>query len=241
MESTHTPIRLRVQPSIASKVIEQLRGGDGPLTELVEADPSLCAVIVRAANAVHLGLSRRVGGVRQAMVLLGQDAATALAVARTADLVFEEDEGPAVSSWVWPQAVACATAASSLARLMDSNPEQAYTAGLLQNLWVLMGEKHDAEHAGQTADLLESWNFPEAVAAAVRNHHRSLDDLVNPLDRAVACGRTIAAEAGFPDARPVAPIREVMRAADIGKQQLSSVLNDVERALGSLVRLAATR
>jgi len=241
VESTHTSIRLRVQPSIAGKVIEQLRGGDSALTELVEADPSLCAVIVRAANAVHLGLSRRVGGVRQAMVLLGQDAATALAVARTADLVFEDDEGPAVPSWVWPQSVACATAAASLARLTDANPEHAYTAGLLQNLWVLLGEKHDSDHAGRAADLLEGWNFPESIATAVRHHHRSLDDLVNPLDRAVASARTIAAEVGCPDARPVAPAREVTRSLDISKQQLSSVVNDVERSLGSLVRLAAAR
>lgn len=241
MEATHTPSRLRVQPAIANRVIEHLRGGQVPLVELVEADPSLCAVVVRAANAVHLGLSRRVSGVRQAMVMLGQDAAQALAVARTAELVFDETDDAPMSTWVWPQAVATATAAAGLARLMDANAEQAYTAGLLSNLWVLMGEKHDAEHAGKAADLLESWNFPEALARAVRNHHRSLDDVVAPLDRAVLCARAFAAEAGFPDGRPVPTMRDVLRAAEVGKMQSKGIAAEVERSLASLVRLAAPR
>ncbi len=241
MEATHTPSRLRVQPAIANRVLEHLRGGDVPLVELVEADPSLCAVIVRAANAVHLGLSRRVGGVRQAMVMLGQDAAKALAIARTAELVFDDSDSTPMSSWVWPQAVATATAAAALAKLMDANAEQAHTAGLLSNLWVVMGEKHDAEHPGKAADVLESWNFPESIANAVRNHHRSLDDVVSPLDRAVLCARTFAAEAGFPDVRPVPTMRDVLRTAEVGKMQSKGIAAEVERALGSLVRLAGTR
>jgi len=238
-QTQHT--RLRVQPAIAGKVIELLVRPDGALTELVEADPSLCAVVIRAANSAHLGLSRRVGGVRQAMVLLGQDATTALAVARTADLVFDDDGSPNPPMWLWPHAVGVATACSSVARRMDVNPEHAYTAGLLQNLMVLMGHPHDADHSGNAAILLEKWNFPDSIVSAVRNHHRGLDDVVAPLDRVLVCGRTIAAEAGLPDSRPVAPMRDVARAADLGRAEIAAAVKDVERSLDSLVRLAGAR
>ena len=239
-ETRHT--RLRVQPAIAGKVIELLVHPDGGLTELVEADPSLCAVVIRAANSAHLGLSRRVGGVHQAMVLLGQDATTALAVARTADLVFEDHDGtPNPPIWLWPHAVGVAIACSSIARRMDVNPEHAYTAGLLQNLSILMGHPHDGDHGGDAADLLAKWNFPDSIVSAVRNHHRGLDDVVAPLDRVLICGRTIAAEAGVPDAKPVTPMRDVARAANLGRVELAAAVKDVERSLDSLLRLAGER
>jgi HD-like signal output (HDOD) protein len=237
-----TSARLRVQPAIASRVIELMVRNEGGLTELVEADPSLCAVVVRAANSAHLGLSRRVGGVRQAMVMLGQDASTALAVARTADLVFEADESsPPLASWVWPQAVAAARAAALLAPSFDANPEHASTAALLQNLGLLMGGRHDAEHAGLTATLLESWNFPDQIVSAIRNHHRSLDDVVAPLDRVVVCARTLAAEVGLPDSKPVAPLREVVRAGDLSRNAASSIVREIERSLENLIRLAGVK
>jgi HD-like signal output (HDOD) protein len=242
MGATGTNTRLRVQPAIAGRVIELLVRNDGGLTEVVESDPSLCAVVVRAANSAHLGLSRRVGGVRQAMVLLGEDATTALAVARTADLVFEEgDDAPSPPSWVWPHAVAVATASSALARRMGVNPEHAYTAGLLQNLWVLMGERHDGDHGERAASLLETWNFPESIVGAVRNHHRTVDDVVAPIDRVVVCARTIAAEAGLPDMKAVTPMRDVARIAELGRNELAAALKDVDRALTSLIRMAGGR
>jgi len=240
--STGTPTRLRVQPAIAGRVIELLVHHDGGLTELVEADPGLCAVVVRAANSAHLGLSRRVGGVRQAMVLLGQDATTALAVARTAELVFEDgSDVPNPPSWVWPHAVGVATASAWLARRMDVNPEHAYTAGLLQNLSVLAGERHDPDHGERAADTLEHWNFPDAIVSAVRNHHRPLDDVFAPLDRVVVCARTIAAEAGLPDSRPVTPMLHVLRGAALGRNEVDAAVKDVTRAIDALVRLAAPR
>lgn len=250
MTSTSTAIRssapasgrLRVQPAIAGRVIELMIRNDGGLTEVIEADPALCAVVVRAANSVHLGLSRRVGGVRQAMVMLGQDATTALAVARTADLVFEPDDtSPSLAPWAWPQAVAAARAAALLAPSMDANPEHAYTAGLLQNLPMMMGARHDAEHSGACARLLEGWNFPDTIVSAVRNHHRSLDDVVAPLDRIVVCARTLAAEAGLADSRPVAPMRDVIRAADLGRTGAASLVKEVERSLDVLIRLAGVK
>ena len=243
MSATATNTRLRVQPAIAGRVIHLLVHDDGGLTELVEADPSLCAVVVRAANSAHLGLSRRVSGVRQAMVLLGQDATTALAVARTADLVFDDDVAgaPNPPTWVWPHAVAVAAASAWLARRMDVNPEQAYTAGLLQNLSVLSGERHDHEHGERAAASLERWNFPDAIVSAVRLHHRPLDEVFAPLDRLLVCARTLAAEAGLPDGRPVTPMPQVLRAADLGRNEVTAAVKEIRRALDALVRLAVPR
>jgi HD-like signal output (HDOD) protein len=240
MGSTRTAVRLQVQPAIASKVIELLvRRDRNALTDLVESDPSLCAVVVRAANAAHLGLSRRVQGVRQAMVLLGDDATTALAVARTADLVFESDTSlPLSPNWYWPHAVATATAAGSIARIVGANHEQAYTAGLVADLTVVSDAPHDADCAERGADMLAGWNFPEPIVQAVRNHHRGLDEVVATLDRVILAARAIAADAGFADGRPVPPVRDVQRVLDLGRSQVRSVSDDVERAIARLIRLA---
>ncbi len=241
MVSVHATTRLRVQPAVASRVINLLIHNDGGLTELVEADPGLCAVIVRAANSTHLGLSRRVGGVRQAMVLLGQDAATALAVARTSDLVFDGDETTLPPAWFWPHAVASATAAAGLAKGTDVNPEHAYTAGLLQNLGVLIDDRHEADHAEIGGALVEKWNFPETIVAAIRHHHRTIDDLVAPLDRVLAGARTLAAESGVGDGRPTAAVRDVLRALDVNRSLAKNIGSDIDRVLGNLVRLVGAR
>jgi len=241
MVSVHATTRLRVQPAVASKVIDLLIHNGGGLTELVEADPGLCAVIVRAANSTHLGLSRRVGGVRQAMVLLGQDAATALAVARTSDLVFDGDDTTLPPSWFWPHAVASATAAAGLAQGTDANPEHAYTAGLLQNLGVLIDDRHESDHAEVGGEVLERWNFPESIVSAVRNHHQSIEKLISPLDRVVAGARALASEAGVADGRPTAAVRDVSRVLDVSRAQAKAISSDIERALGNLVRLAGAR
>jgi HD-like signal output (HDOD) protein len=241
MASTHTTARLRVQPAIANKVIDLLIHSDSGLTDLVQADPGLCAVVIRAANSAHLGLSRRVGGVRQAMVLLGQDAATALAVARTSDLVFDGDDTTLPPSWFWPHAVASATAAAGLATGTGVNPEHAYTAGLLQNLGVLIDDRHQPDHAEIGSDLLGRWNFPETIVNAVLNHHRTIDELVAPLDRVVVAARTWAAASGVGDGRPVAALRDVLRMLDVTRSQSKTIDIDVEHALANLVHLAGAR
>jgi putative nucleotidyltransferase with HDIG domain len=241
--ATTTTTRLRVQPAIASRVLHLLVGHDSSgLTELVEADPSLCAVVVRAANSTHLGLSRRVGGVRQAMVLLGQDATKALAVARTADLVFEDDaQGGLPPSWFWPHAVATAIACSGLARAVDVNPEHAYTAGLLHDVAVLFDDRHDADHPERAAAALEGWNFPDQIVTAIRSHHRQLDEVIAPMDRLLVAGRSLASEAGLTDGRTVAPLRDVQRVLDVSRSDVKAVLADIERGLARLVRLAGAK
>ena len=244
MGVTQTSTRLRVQPAIAGRVIDLLLRGDGhvELGALVRADPSLCAVVVRAANSAHLGLSRRVGSVRQAMVLLGHHATTALAVARTADLVFEDASyAPRPPGWVWPHAIASAAASAWVARSLDGDSEASSTTALLQNLLVPVGEAHDTGHTEPVATLLESWNFPASIVGAVRRHHASLTEVVAPLDRAVVCGRAIAAEAGLSDGLPVPSTREVLCVAHLSRSQLAAGLREVERSLDAVIRLAGGR
>src|SRR3954471_5072004 len=74
--------RLLVHPNSAELVVNLLRQPAPDLTELtsvVRSDPSLAAAVLRAANAVHLGHARRIGGVRHAIVMLGDSFVASLA------------------------------------------------------------------------------------------------------------------------------------------------------------------
>lgn len=231
--------RLVVQPIIASKVIAALAASsaDVDLGRIVEADPALCAAVLRAANATHLGHARRIGSVRQAMVMLGSDATTALAAARAADLAF--DDNPVLApAWFWPHSLATAAAAASLARHGGTSVEVAYAAGLLHDIGVLLGEgSADDEHAHHGADLLERWNLPETLVAAVRHHHDKPDAIIDLLDRLVLAAQSFAAEAGASDGRPALPVNEAMRLAGVTGVRASVIVAEVQRELGRLATL----
>ncbi|MGD9793532.1 MAG: HDOD domain-containing protein [Acidimicrobiia bacterium] len=231
--------RLVVQPIIASKVIAMLASPspDADLGRVVEADPALCAAVLRAANATHLGHARRIGSVRQAMVMLGSDVTTALAAARAADLAF--DENPVLApAWFWPHSLATAAAAASLARHGGTSVENAYTAGLLHDIGVLTGDGDaDDDHAHRGADLLERWNIPEALVSAVRHHHDKPDAIIDLLDRLVQAAQTFAAEAGAGDGKTPLSVNEALRLSGVTGVRPSIIVGDVQRDLARLASL----
>ena len=145
------------------------------LSRLVELDPALSATVLRMANSPYFGVSGRVGGARQAVVMLGVKSVGSLAVSRTASLVFSEDETTAPAGY-WTHSIATAVACAVIAPYAGVADDEAFTAGLLHDIGSLVLHSHDdatesessADHVAFSAEMLARWGLPRPTISAIR-------------------------------------------------------------------------
>ncbi|HVU25986.1 MAG TPA: HDOD domain-containing protein [Opitutus sp.] len=168
------------------------------LAELVALEPGLSARVVKMANSVHFGRGEPADTIFEAIQRVGLDGVYELVTyAVSSQLVGR----PLVSygldaQTLWSRAVACGIAAGSLAEHCDADCSEAYTAGLMHGLGLVVIDRHAARerkphvfpssgypqdfapaerdwigfsHAEAGAALLEMWGFSQTVAMAVRH------------------------------------------------------------------------
>jgi diguanylate cyclase (GGDEF)-like protein len=204
-------------PAVALKVLEICRDDQADIRTLartIEQDPPLAAKILKVVNSGLLGLSRQIASITQAVSLLGIRK-TKIVVLGFSVLNQELNEADAqfdVSRY-WGTAISTAIAAQLLAaRTGIFSPEEAFVAGLLQNIGVLalwramparygriLGtyrtanrtalstlERDDlgADHAAVGAWLIDRWHLPEILVTAVRHHHDGWDQQVGTVESA---------------------------------------------------------
>ena len=201
--------------------------------------------MLRAANSAHLGYSGRIGGVRQATVMLGGGLVSSLAASRVADLLFDTSprEYP---EWYWLHSVAVACGASVVARHLGESGDEAYTAGILHDIgWLLAASNatpgdvpgHIAtavEHSDLGADLLRRWNLPDRIVTTVRTHHAKATALTPPLLRAVVVGHAVADALGAPGPERSISMVEAMELAELGSMKQAVLLDEVETEIASV-------
>jgi putative nucleotidyltransferase with HDIG domain len=198
------------------------------LSRAIEGDPDLAAHVLRLANSAYFGFERAIGSVREAIVRLGTQRiyhlVIALSVAPLAQRPLAGYGLPAAA--LWEHSVATATGADGLAEVLQVPcPDHLLTAGLLHDVGKVVlapfieaegtavvqtalqqaasfddAERQvlGADHAEVGALLLERWNLPPEIVAAVRWHHkpsqateeRTVTDLVHVAD-------TLSLEAGI--------------------------------------------
>lgn len=234
--------RLLVHPASARVVLEVLRGVDGgrDITKTVMTDPALAASVMRAANSVHLGYSRRIGSIRQASVMLGGTLVGSLAASRVADLVFDT-EAPDYPDWLWLHSLATACACSVIARHIGESMDEAFTVGLLHEVgWLLAASNGMAlpspytDHSALGAELLTRWNLPERIVAAVQQHHTRTNALNAPLDRLVVAAHGLVAAMGVPcPERSISPA-EALVLVNLSDVRQTVLLGQIESELISL-------
>ena len=167
------------------------------IAEIVQLEPGLSARVVRMASSVHFGRGAHVDTIMEAIQRVGMMGVHELVSFAVASqlvgrplAVYQLD-----AQSLWHRAVACAIAAASLAEHSDIDRSDAYTAGLMHGLGLLVIDRHaakdrkpryiasagypldfapaerewlDFSHAEAGAALLELWGFSEAVNAAVK-------------------------------------------------------------------------
>jgi len=128
-------------PAIALRV---MRAADDPqtsamdLAQILQTDQALTAKLIHISNSAYYGFARRVGTVREAVVLLGFKQVRQVAVGLSLMSMFRTTR---VSSdrfnldLFWGHSVAVAVAAEALAKnARVVRPEDAFTAGILHDI-----------------------------------------------------------------------------------------------------------
>lgn len=195
---------LQPLPAVARKIL-QLTEGDRfsahELATIIASDQALTARLLRLANSAYYGSSRRIGTVRDAVVLLGFRTVRQVSLASCmldnprplTNLRYED---------FWQFSIATGLLAEILARTEGQHQDVAFTAGVVHNIGLLALDQHrprllaevvtrarqqrETLHQAQRGlmrftdtdlggALTEHWNFPAPLCEAVREHSRSLD------------------------------------------------------------------
>ena len=194
---------LQPLPAVATKILqlgENQQFSAHELATIIASDQVLTARLLRLANSAYYGAARRIGTVRDAVVLLGFRTVQQVALAYClvgnprplANLEYLE---------FWQFSIATGLLSEILARTEGRHQDAAFTAGVIHNIGLLTldqqrphvltevltraRQQHETLHQAERgllgytdADLGGAlalhWNFPEELAEAVRSH-ASLD------------------------------------------------------------------
>lgn len=191
-------------PAAVQRLLSLAKQIDADFQEIalvIEADQTLTARTLRAANSALYGVSRRVQTVRQATVLLGRETILNLAIGASVLGMQNSLSGawPGDPAAFWRHSIAVASVARDLARhLRLADPEEAFVAGLLHDIGKLIllghfGERYlqvlkaaqygakplfrlerevlGTDHAAVGQALCVHWNIPSTLAQAIAEHH----------------------------------------------------------------------
>jgi len=191
-------------PVLGMRIIELMSEADVDLAEVaavISKDPSMTAKMLRVANSGLYAKRRKSENLRQAIVVLGLNAASTIALSFSLVDHFKRAKGTGIDySLYWRRALLSASVARGLASLQDAGAvEEIFLAALLQDLGVLAIDRVQpefyaalpwhashadivsyemralqADHAALGAWLLRTWQLPERLCAIVESSHAPL-------------------------------------------------------------------
>ena len=188
-------------PAIALQIVAL--AGDpeidvGKVASTVSKDPGLSAKVLRVANSPLYSKRRRSENLRQALVALGLNAATTLALSFSLVSTYKTGGGAGIDyTRYWRRAILGASAARIFGALKGvRSPEDVFLAALLQDIAVLGIDRVQADfyrtlppqathaemvaherrllgtdHAALGGWLLRRWKLPEPLCATVEASH----------------------------------------------------------------------
>lgn len=192
-------------PSIGQRVL-QLTDSDNvkpdELREAIQTDPILVARILRRLNSSYYSLSTKITDLRTAISLLGFREIRNLAMTVCMSRLFETNgnHGTYRREALWEHCVAVGAAARLVARVCGRGvPEEAYIAGLLHDLGIILIDQSLRRHFCQVVSMVgpslttceaenrilsfdhallggfiaSKWNLAEPVIDAIAYHHNS--------------------------------------------------------------------
>ena len=171
------------------------------MAEVIRLDPAITSKVLRLANSAHIGFSRTVSSLQNAIVLLGLEKVHSLVLASELlnsvdvkeSLLFSLDK-------FWLHSVTTALIAESIARhlrrsiQLDENEvfiaallhdvgklvlaqllpdalHEAYSKSIQKEVPYWKGEDPELCHTNAGKYLAEHWSFPPVLYSAINNHH----------------------------------------------------------------------
>ncbi len=186
---------------VASEIIALARDPDIELSTVAQAvgrDPAMTAKILRIANSAFYSQRRPSQNLRQALIVIGLNAALTLALSFSLVSSMRALRPLGIDyPRFWRRALLAATAARAFGESATmSHAEDIFLAALLQDMavlaldraardfygglpqpaghaeWIEYEIEHiGQDHAGYSAMLLQSWNLPERLCKAVEASH----------------------------------------------------------------------
>ena len=214
--------RLHSASGVARSVIEITSKDDFDLRELascIEIDPALTSRVFAIVNSARYGFTNQVSSVPQAMTLLGRNVVRNIALTFSVVEAFTKGLSAEMYTDYWCRSLTTSLVASTLAaRSTDVEVNDAYTAGLLADIGILVLAQFEEErylplyaqyahtalvdaerevfgfdHAEVGSRLLDAWQLPPMVSLAVAAHHDENESSELPLARLVRAGNLMPA------------------------------------------------
>ncbi len=192
--------------SVATRAIqlaEDERTAAMDLATVISSDQALTAKLLRLSNSAYYGYARRIGNVREAVILLGMRTVRSVAIASTIIDALRASESELFDQDLfWAHSVCVGLVAEVIARdTRVARPEDAFTAGVLHDVGKLAMLMSEPEMFADVIDLVVSehmtyrvaearvfgighehvggrlaqrWKFPEPLVVAIREHHPAL-------------------------------------------------------------------
>ncbi len=193
---------LPVLPRAVGRVIELISDpgvSAEAVAQVVVGDVALAAKVLRLANSTYYGFPRRVGSIREAVIILGTRALREVVMAAGAHgFLSRELPGYMLKAGeLWQHSICAAMAAARLATRSTLVEEgDAFTAGLVHDVGKLVLAKHVGEryqevlrgeeglpfleierrlfgtdHAEVGAMIARRWSLPGRLEEAIASHH----------------------------------------------------------------------
>ncbi len=190
-------------PAVVDKVIDITANPDSSTSELweiVRADQTLSATIVKLANSAYYGLPNKVASLQHALSLLGYKEIRNLIITRAVFQSFKDKckYGPLNLAPYWAHAFTCAMGSQIISEYLGNENQDLYTACLLHDIgkliiYMAMPEAYtemiyeigycghtiyETEHHffGMTHEqtgqiILKKWLFPKSIVESIGLHH----------------------------------------------------------------------
>ena len=196
-------------PEVTMKIIKLVEDPDSTaqdLNKVISHDPALGARILKVVNSAFYGLPGQIGSINRAIVLLGLNAVKNIAIAASLAKLFRGGKiAPGFHARdLWTHAIACGTGTRLLAKKVGLGlPDEAFLAGLIHNIGMLVEIQARRPKFVQALDLLEQnpdmtlreaesrilganhedfgaglckvWKFPASFAYVTGFHHHPWD------------------------------------------------------------------
>lgn len=184
---------VRRLPGLLPQLLQSLRSDNfsgAQLSRTISNDVVLVAAVIRMANTSFKGSGTTITSVEHAVMLIGQEGLRHLITSVAFRPIIDLNSGQytrLLAPRIWDQSERCAVANRVLAEAMGIDPFEAFLAGLVQNVGLIVTLRiMDQESRGEkelgsemfcarlvrdarilTCSIGREWNFPDSVVTAI--------------------------------------------------------------------------
>jgi putative nucleotidyltransferase with HDIG domain len=153
-------------PDVASKALLALNhpnSSGAQIADLIAEDPGLTAKILKIANSALYGLTREVRNLRQGAMVLGFTTLKTIIITVAAKALYKKFG--VVERELWQHSVACATAASHIAKEREvEGAEEAFVCGLMHDIGKVVLNNGERERFLESRKLAQNENIQDIEA-----------------------------------------------------------------------------